>query len=46
MQSLFQPVVIDILGLVSQQVRAAKAKKNAVINVKNPSTTLAYISRH
>ncbi|MCJ1265191.1 hypothetical protein MMC22_005066 [Lobaria immixta] len=32
MQSLFQPVVIDILGLVSQQVKYAKAKKEAMIN--------------
>ena len=34
MQSLFQPVVTDILSLVSQQVSAAKAKKEAMIKVR------------
>lgn len=37
MQSLFQPVVNDTVGLVSQQVRAAMAKKKAAINVSNSS---------
>lgn len=37
MQSLFQPVVTDTVGLVSQQVRAAMTKKKAAINVSNSS---------
>lgn len=35
MQSLFQPVVNDIVGLVSQQVEAAKAKEKAALDVSN-----------
>jgi hypothetical protein len=34
MQSLFEPVTSEIIGLVSQQVREVKEKKGAVINVR------------
>ena len=34
MQSLFEPVISEIIGLVSQQVREAKEKKGAVINAR------------
>ncbi len=40
MQSLFEPVVMEVLGLVSQQVSAAEAKKSAVINVSIPMCVL------
>lgn len=35
MESLFLPVVNDTLALVSQQVKAAMAKKKAAIDVSN-----------
>jgi hypothetical protein len=34
MQSLFEPVTSEIIGLVSQQVWEVKEKKGAVINVR------------
>jgi hypothetical protein len=34
MQSLFEPVTSEIIGLVNQQVREVKEKKGAVINVR------------
>ena len=34
MQSLFEPVTSEIIGLVSQQVREVKEKKGAIINVR------------
>ena len=39
MQSLFDPVIAEITNLVGQQVREAKERKNAVIDVlsHNPS---------
>lgn len=35
MRGLFRPVVSKIVGLVSQQVKAARAKKGAAIDVSN-----------
>jgi hypothetical protein len=33
MQALFDPVILEITSLVSQQVKEAKSKKNANIDV-------------
>jgi hypothetical protein len=39
MQTLFDPVISDITGLLSEQVEEAKMKKNVTIDVKSTTPT-------
>jgi hypothetical protein len=42
MQTLFDPVITEITSLVSQQVKQAKAKKNALIDVLTAPFVLVF----
>jgi len=46
MQALFDPVISEITSLVSQQVKEAKSKKNANIDVLSNSLISKFIWRN